>query len=116
MDYPGHVIREGETDRSIVQAIQAQLNAAGCGPLDGKGAFGPKTKASVKLFQARHVDSKGNPLKGRGSRTTYLGSALRCDDGSDLHRAPLGVPCRRSLQSCIASGSHGETHELEQWS
>jgi len=63
MNYPGHVIKEGESDKTIVKAIQAQLEARGCGPLDKTGVFGPKTKASVKLFQARNVDSEGNPLK-----------------------------------------------------
>src|SRR5262245_48124856 len=66
MKYPGHVIKEGESNTTIVESIQAELNAHGCGPLEGLGVFGPKTKASVKLFQARNVDSEGDPLKQDG--------------------------------------------------
>src|SRR5262245_42536417 len=66
MKYPERVIKEGESDKTIVGAIQVQLEARGCGPLDKTGVFGPKTKASVKLFQSRNVDSEGNPLKQDG--------------------------------------------------
>ena len=66
MEYPGRVIEKGELDRTVVRAVQAQLNAVGCGPLDGKGVFGPKTRASVKLFQIRNVDVHGSPLRQDG--------------------------------------------------
>jgi len=66
MEYPGHVIKEGESDTTIVAAIQAQLDACACGPAGKTGIFGPATKSSVKLFQARNVDAEGNSLKQDG--------------------------------------------------
>jgi N-acetylmuramoyl-L-alanine amidase len=50
---PSGIIREGDKG-SAVKQLQAALNAAGfkCGTADG--AFGPKTKAAVKKFQAKY--------------------------------------------------------------
>src|SRR5262247_1865696 len=76
MKYPGRVIKVGEADGSIVKAVQTRLNELGCGPLDAQGDFGPKTKASVKLFQARNVDSEGRPLKQDGEVGSLTWSAL----------------------------------------
>jgi peptidoglycan hydrolase-like protein with peptidoglycan-binding domain len=80
MNYPGRVIREGNSDKTIVRAIQAQLDARGCGPLDKIGVFGQKTKASIKLFQARNVDSEGNPLKQDGKVGPLTWGALFGDE------------------------------------
>src|SRR4029453_5279088 len=80
MKYPGHVIKEGESDTTIVGGIQAQLDARGCGPLDKTGIFGPETKASVKLFQARNVDPAGNPLKQDGRVGPLTWAALFGDE------------------------------------
>jgi CHAP domain/Putative peptidoglycan binding domain len=66
MQYPKRVIKIGEADTAIVVALQQQLLARGCGPVDAPGVFGPKTKASVKLFQSRNVDQEGRPLKPDG--------------------------------------------------
>lgn len=66
MRYPGRTIKDGEGDAAIVRAVQAQLLARACGPVDARGVFGPKTTAAVKLFQARHVDGAGQPLKPDG--------------------------------------------------
>lgn len=62
MDYPKRVVMQGEKDARIVKAIQARLNAVGCGPLQGTGVYGPKTVAAVKLFQSTRRDQLGNPL------------------------------------------------------
>ncbi|WP_143304667.1 CHAP domain-containing protein [Chitinophaga vietnamensis] len=62
MDYPNRVIKAGETDASIVTAIQQRLTELGVGDLQSTGIFGPKTVAAVKQFQASHTDSYGNPL------------------------------------------------------
>jgi|RhiMethySRZTD1v2_1073278.scaffolds.fasta_scaffold107522_5 hypothetical protein len=76
MKYPGHVIKEGESDKTIVAAIQAQLDTRGCGPTDTTGIFGSATKASVKLFQTRNVDAEGNPLKQDGKVGSLTWGAL----------------------------------------
>lgn len=76
MQYPGHSVKEGESDRAIVRAVQAQLLARHCGPVDAGGVFGPKTKAAVKLFQGRHVDANGQPLKNDGKVGPLTWAAL----------------------------------------
>lgn len=63
MKYPNRVIKKGETNVSIVKAVQNRLNEVGCGPLNGTGVFGDKTVAAVKLFQSTRRDSKDNPLE-----------------------------------------------------
>lgn len=62
MDYPNHIIKEGETDSKIVNVVQKRLNELGCGPLQGTGVFAEKTKAAVKLYQSLHHDKNGMPL------------------------------------------------------
>lgn len=73
MKYPGRIIRMGETDARIVKALKTALNRALV--LRGDEAlrldpdnptFGPRMKEAVRLFQARHVDRQGQPLKTDG--------------------------------------------------
>ena len=70
MKYPGRVVKQGERDARIVKALKNALNKALS--LRGDEAltldpdnpnFGPTMKRAVKLFQARHVDDQGVPLK-----------------------------------------------------
>lgn len=70
MRYPGRVIKMGEADASVVRALKTQLNKALA--LTGEQkfvldeanpTFGVRVKQAVQLFQARHVDDEGNPLK-----------------------------------------------------
>lgn len=63
MNYPNRVIRQGETNKSIVKEIQQKLNDCGCGPIDVDGGFGAKTAKAVKLFQSTRTDKNGNPLE-----------------------------------------------------
>jgi hypothetical protein len=76
MQYPRRVIKIGEADRTIVTALQQQLLARGCGPVDDAGTFGEQTEASVKLFQARNVDGEGRPLKQDGELGPLTWAAL----------------------------------------
>ena len=66
MNYPNRLIKKGEKDKAIVKAIQNQLNLRNCGPVGTDGDFGDITEGAVKLFQSRHSDSKGIPLKADG--------------------------------------------------
>lgn len=73
MRYPGRIIKAGEQDEAIVKGLKKQLNrvlGTAADPalrLDpSNGEFGPRMKQLVKLFQARHVDSEGQPLKQDG--------------------------------------------------
>ncbi|MBL7887243.1 MAG: CHAP domain-containing protein [Flavobacterium sp.] len=67
MKYPGRNIKKGETDKTIIKAVQTQLNKKGYGPLDvSVGVFGPKTVSAVKLFQTQNTDQNGNLLSPDG--------------------------------------------------
>jgi CHAP domain/Putative peptidoglycan binding domain len=66
MNYPNRLIRQGETDKVIVTAIQNALNNKKCGPLTADGDFGAKTTSAVKLFQTLHTDASGQALKADG--------------------------------------------------
>ncbi|HJQ84203.1 MAG TPA: peptidoglycan-binding protein [Candidatus Binatia bacterium] len=74
--FPGRVIQAGESDPTLVLAIQQRLNTAGCGPVDKDGIFGPQTKAAVQLFQTRFPDADGQPLKADGMVGAVTWAAL----------------------------------------
>ena len=83
MKYPGRVIKQGERDARIVKALKTALNKALV--LRGDEAlqldpdnphFGPSMKRAVKLFQARHLDDQGLPLKIDGEVGSLTWSAL----------------------------------------
>lgn len=63
MKYPNRIIQEGESNSSIVKAIQKRLMELNIGELEGTGVYGKKTVNAVKLFQATHQDQFGNPLE-----------------------------------------------------
>lgn len=66
MKYPGRLIKKGESNKTIVKAIQKQLNTRGLGPIVEDGDFGNLTVSAVKLFQARTIDKQGVPLVADG--------------------------------------------------
>ena len=66
MNYPNHIIKKGEADAAIVTAIQNELNTKSCGPLTANGVFEDRTASAIKLFQTRHTDVAGTPLKADG--------------------------------------------------
>ena len=81
MDYPGRLIKAGETDGAVVKALKTQLNKAlvlapeeRLDPNDPN--FGPRMKQLVKLFQARNVDREGRPLKQDGEIGSLTWEAL----------------------------------------
>ena len=83
MKYPGHVVRAGESDARIVKALKTALNRALA--LRGGEAivldadnprFGPRMTQAVRLFQARHLDDQGQPLKIDGEVGALTWAAL----------------------------------------
>lgn len=106
MDYPGRIIKLGEDDAAVVQAVRRQLGLMMGG--DGDPAARPDPQGAVfdagmrrvvKLFQARHVDSAGRPLKQDGEIGALTWGALfgtdsvpaRVDAGSALLAEVLAV-------------------------
>jgi hypothetical protein len=64
MRFPGSVIRRNSPFSDAVRAIQEQLNAVGCGPVEVDGVFGPGTESVVRLFQTRFPDVEDNARTG----------------------------------------------------
>ena len=62
MQYPGHILKKGSTDKEAIKKIQLRLAELGCGDLKGTGVYGDKTVAAVRLFQMRFPDVHGMPL------------------------------------------------------
>lgn len=62
MKYPNRMIKKGESDQKVVEAVQKQLNKIHCGPIEVDGDFGTQTFNAVKLFQSRNTDIHGIPL------------------------------------------------------
>ena len=60
MAYPGRVVQKGDSRSDVVSAVQARLDAVGCGPPDEDGIFGDETESAVRLFQTRrNLDPDG---------------------------------------------------------
>lgn len=81
--YPGRAIRLGEKDARVVKIVKTALNRALAVQrrpelrLDPDNPnFGPTTKQAVQLFQVRHVDSEGRPLKVDGVIGSITWAAL----------------------------------------
>ena len=67
MNYPGRVIKQGETDSSIVAFIAKGLQARGFKVTSPPGQFGAALASDIKLFQSQNVDAAGRPLKVDGN-------------------------------------------------
>lgn len=62
MKYPGRYIKIGETDKTVVKAIQKALQQENYDVDPADGVFDDALKATVKLFQSRNVDSQQRNL------------------------------------------------------
>ncbi|MXP65345.1 CHAP domain-containing protein [Roseomonas sp. M0104] len=60
--FPGTTLRRNSPQTDAVRAVQAALNARGCGPVQADGIFGPATESAVRTFQSRFFDLRGAPL------------------------------------------------------
>ena len=83
MKYPGRTIKVGEANPAVVKALKKALNTAlvlQAGEptaLDTENPlFGPRMKQTVRLFQMRHVDAEGQPLKADGEVGAITWAAL----------------------------------------
>jgi hypothetical protein len=64
--YPGHIIKTGEPDASLVRAIVAQLRALGVATTSPDGVYDDAVASAVKAFQSQHVDPAMRPLTADG--------------------------------------------------
>lgn len=113
MKYPGRVIEAGEADAAVVKALKTALNRALA--LRGDDAirldpdnprFGPQMKQAVQLFQARHVDATGRPLKIDGKVGSITWQALFGDTSVPLAPAAVDDFLGRVLQ--VAAGEEAK--------
>jgi hypothetical protein len=102
MQYPRRVVKRGESDRAIVTVVQQELLARGLGPVDAAGVFGAKTEGATKLFQARHVDGDGRPLKQDGEIGPLTWAAL-FGDQTIPERVTPSSPFLKSVLAHAAS-------------
>ena len=63
IEYPGRVIKVGESDQAIVLQISSRLKALGYNTASPAGVYDAAFKSLIKLFQAQHVDALNRPLK-----------------------------------------------------
>lgn len=61
INYPGKLIKNGESNSALVRKIQSQLKSIGY-QSPQSGDFDDATESAVRLFQAQHFDMQGNPL------------------------------------------------------
>lgn len=110
MRYPGRVIKMGESDAHIVKALKQALNRALA--LRGTDAirldaanptFGPRMKQAVQLFQARHVDAEGQPLKSDGEVGSITWAAL-----FGIDRVPHETAAADALLAAVVRTAAGE--------
>src|SRR5438270_7940578 len=90
MPYPGRVIKTGEQDNAIVQAIAAKLATFGYSP-PTTGRYDENFAALVKLFQSHHSDAFGRPLKIDGKVGPLTWGALFSAAPSPAHGGSLGT-------------------------
>lgn len=83
MQYPGRVIKMGESDARVVKSLKTQLNSVlvlrrdEAIKLDTDApTFDATMKSAVKLFQSRGIDRLGNPLKIDGEIGAITWAAL----------------------------------------
>lgn len=101
MKFPGHVIKMGETDKTLVRPIAERLTALGYKPTSPSGVYDAAFKSLVKLFQTQHVDALGAPLKVDGEIGPLSWGALFDDE---VGAAPTsgGTLRERALKKAIS--------------
>ena len=103
MKYPGRIIKKKEKDKNIVNAIQTQLNTAGCGPIEVDGDYGGNTFNAVKLFQARTTDPNGTLLSIDGEVGSITWAALfGANTVTQNSRPPSTKLSERALEIAIS--------------
>jgi hypothetical protein len=98
MNYPNRIIKKGETDADIMDAIQHQLNAVNCGPVPITDVFDDITGSAVKLFQTRHTDVSGTPLKADGQIGPVTWAVLFNIDLVPVNNEPLSPLLSKTLE------------------
>lgn len=73
--FPNRLVKKGEADAALVNAVQAALKGRGYGPFTA-GVFDAQMVSVVMLFQSQNVDSQGNALVVDGEIGRFSWGAL----------------------------------------
>ncbi len=113
MQYPGHIIKVGETDAAIVKAIKAKLNETLGAANDAAvlldlndPKFDTKMQQVVTLFQSRRVGGDGHPLLQDGEIGAVTWAALFGGDMVPSHTISNDALLHRVL--LIAAGEEAK--------
>ncbi|MBV8686169.1 MAG: peptidoglycan-binding protein [Alphaproteobacteria bacterium] len=96
MDFPGRIIKVGESDAAVVAHIAAGLAARGYVSTSPPGRFDARFKSLVRTFQSQNVDRAGQPLAidGEVGALTWgalFGASVTAPTASSLAVAALGM-------------------------
>ncbi|HEX8215541.1 MAG TPA: CHAP domain-containing protein [Allosphingosinicella sp.] len=76
MNYPGRLIKSGESNVQVVKEIAAALARRGYNSTSSPGVFDKAFKALVQVFQSQNVDAAGRPLEVDGEVGSMTWGAL----------------------------------------
>jgi hypothetical protein len=99
MDYPGRVIKIGESNAAIVRHIANRLKDLGYASTSPSGRFDADFKSLVMLFQAQHVDALSRPLRVDGEVGPITWGALFGFPAASSSAGALGA---RALAKAIS--------------
>ena len=103
-EFPGRLIKSGETDKALVTYLQNALRQRGYGPFNA-GQFDTQMKAVVMTFQSQTVDVDGHSLVVDGEIGIYTWGVLF--PGHSV--VPESPPSNLMLQAlAIATGQVGQ--------
>jgi hypothetical protein len=96
VEYPGHTVKIGEADRTIVRAVRGRLRELQLAA-DSDGPFDLELARVVKLFQSRNVDNLGRTLMPDGKVGPLTWAALFAISTAPVVRAP-GPLTQRAME------------------
>jgi hypothetical protein len=116
MLYPGRTIRIGESNPHTVKALKKRLNELlALGSESGlrldpdNPRFGLDTKRAVLLFQARHTDAAGRPLKQDGQVGPLTWAALFGNES-----LPAGEPSSPLMSRALKIAANEEASRVRE--
>lgn len=102
MNYPGRIIKLGETNAGIVNAIGQKLRSRGVAVTSPPGVFDAAFRSAVRLFQSLNRDVAGLPLTVDGEVGPMTWGALFGAASVPAAPAGPGALARRALAIAVA--------------
>ena len=102
----------GDPRADLVKAVQARLEALGCGPLAVDGVFGAETTAAVKLLQTRRGETVDGVV-GLATWAMLFGAAPPAPPAAGIMQATLEIAA--SQIGVIESGGPNRGPQVDQY-